>query len=323
MESDALPYVLFLVLAELALGASMVKLAVDLRGNATVGFVRATTLMVPPVMGLALWLALELDGVSVNGYRLDTGPRDAIAALLAVATGLSALYPALLYAKRPRAGRVAAGCLAALAVVVLVLLAMMLRLPAWNFGLVFVSLLAGTLTLGLAAVGLSLGHWYLVTPRLPAKPRNLRVQVGGSGIRGRRDRERRLAAQRVTRRIHAAVEHGDQFDQAFRLHVPDTGRVGIAAQRRRVARQRDHRANPLHVPTQQIRLERHQVPVARGEVNDRLHTRPALYLRRKRQRAHPHRRHRIIAHIDAIHAGFAQGFGGSDPILGCKPVGRI
>ena len=172
MESDALPYVLFLVLAELALGASMVMLAVDLRGNATVGFVRATTLMVPPVMGLALWLALELDGVSVNGYRLDTGPRDAIVALLAVATGLSALYPALLYAKHPRAGRVAAGCLAALAVVVLVLLAMMLRLPAWNFGLVFVSLLAGTLTLGLAAVGLSLGHWYLVTPRLPAKPLN-------------------------------------------------------------------------------------------------------------------------------------------------------
>ena len=172
MESDALPYVLFLVLAELALGASMVMLAVDLRGNATVGFVRATTLMVPPVMGLALWLALELDGVSVNGYRLDTGPRDAIVALLAVATGLSALYPALLYAKRPRAGRMAAGCLAVLAVVVLVLLAMMLRLPAWNFGLVFVSLLAGTLTLGLAAVGLSLGHWYLVTPRLPAKPLN-------------------------------------------------------------------------------------------------------------------------------------------------------
>ncbi|MCY3887929.1 MAG: hypothetical protein OXG19_09575 [Chloroflexi bacterium] len=172
MESDALPYVLFLVLAELALGASMVMLAVDLRGNATVGFVRATALMVPPVMGLALWLALELDGVSVNGYRLDTGPRDAIAVLLAVATGLSALYPALLYGKRPRAGRVAAGFLAALALVVLVLLAVMLRLPAWNFGLVFASLLAGTLTLGLAAIGLSLGHWYLVTPRLPAKPLN-------------------------------------------------------------------------------------------------------------------------------------------------------
>ena len=172
MESDALPYVLFLVLAELALGTSMVLLAVDVRGHSSVGFVRATTLMVPPVMGLALWLALELDGVSVNGYRLDMGPRDVIAVLLAVATGLSVLYPVLLYAKRLRAGRVAAGFLAVLAVVVLVLLAMMLRLPAWNFGLVFVSLLAGTLTLGLATVGLSLGHWYLVTPRLPAKPLN-------------------------------------------------------------------------------------------------------------------------------------------------------
>ena len=172
MESDALPYVLFLVLAELALGVCVVMLAVDVRGKSSTGFVRATMLMVPPVMGLALWLAFELDGVSVNGYRLDTGPRDAIVVLLAVGTGLSVLYPVLLYRDRPREGRAAAALLAALALAVLVLLAVMLRLPAWSFGLVFVSLLAGTLALGLSAVGLSLGHWYLVTPRLPAKPLN-------------------------------------------------------------------------------------------------------------------------------------------------------
>ena len=123
-------------------------------------------------MGLALWLGAGVGGGFSERLPAGYGPRDVIAVLLAVATGLSVLYPMLLYAKRPRAGRVAAGFLAVLAVVVLVLLAVMLRLPAWNFGLVFVSLLAGTLTLGLAAVGLSLGHWYLVTPRLPAKPLN-------------------------------------------------------------------------------------------------------------------------------------------------------
>jgi hypothetical protein len=172
VESDALPYVLFLVLVELALGVSVVMLAVDVRGKSSMGFVRATTLMVPPVMGLALWLAFELDGVAVNGYRLDTGPRDAIIVLLAVCTGLSVLYPTLLYRNRPRGGRAAASLLAALALAVLVLLAVMLRLPAWSFGLVFVSLLVGTLALGLSAAGLSLGHWYLVTPRLPAQPLN-------------------------------------------------------------------------------------------------------------------------------------------------------
>lgn len=172
MESDALPYVLFLVLAELALGASVVMLAVDLRGKSSVGFVRATSLMIPPVLALALWLAFELEGVSVNGYRLDTGPRDAIVIVLAVCTGLSVLYPVLHYRNRPRAGRLAAALLAGLALTVLVLLAVMLRLPAWSFGLVLVSLLVGTLVLGLSAVGLSLGHSYLVTPRLPARPLN-------------------------------------------------------------------------------------------------------------------------------------------------------
>jgi hypothetical protein len=59
-----------------------------------------------------------------------------------------------------------------LAVVVLLLVAIMLRLPAWSVVLVFLSLLFGTLAIGSAVVGLTLGHWYLVTPRLPPQPLN-------------------------------------------------------------------------------------------------------------------------------------------------------
>ena len=62
--------------------------------------------------------------------------------------------------------------LSVLALTVLLLSAYMLRLPVWSMGLVFFSLLAGSLAVGTAAVALALGHWYLVTPRLPPRPMN-------------------------------------------------------------------------------------------------------------------------------------------------------
>lgn len=172
MESDALPYVLFLLLIELAFGGSLVMTAVDLRGGVTRGFVRATTIMLPILYGLALWLSLTLAGEAVEGYRLDTGPRAAVPVLLAVMTALSVLQNVLWMRDRVGGGRVAGIALAALAVAALALIAIMLRLPAWSGALVFVSLLVGSLVLGLATVGLCLGHWYLVTPRLPARPLN-------------------------------------------------------------------------------------------------------------------------------------------------------
>ena len=173
MESSAtLPYTLFLILAELGFGGLIVMAAVDVRRGATRGFVKATTVMVPVVLGLALWVALTLEGNVVEGYRLDVGPRDAIVGLMVALTVGSVLHNALLYADRERPARWLGGLLSVLAVVVLLLVAIMLRLPAWSVVLVFLSLLFGTLAIGLAVVGLTLGHWYLVTPRLPAQPLN-------------------------------------------------------------------------------------------------------------------------------------------------------
>lgn len=172
MESDALPYVLFLLLIELAFGGSLVMTAVDLRGQVTRGFVRATTIMLPILYGLGLWLVLTLEGEAVEGYRLDTGPLAAVRALLVAMTALSVLQNALWMRDQVGGGRAVGVVLAALALAALALIAVMLRLPAWSGGLVFVSLLVGSLVLGLAAVGLCLGHWYLVTPRLPARPLN-------------------------------------------------------------------------------------------------------------------------------------------------------
>ena len=172
MESDALPYVLFLLLIELAFGASLVMTAVDLRGQVTQGFVRTTTIMLPILYGLALWLALSLEGEAVEGYRLDTGPRAAVPVLVGIMTALSVAQNGCWFSERVRMGRAAGIALALVGVAAVIVLAIMLRLPAWSGALVFVSLLVGSLALGLATVGLCLGHWYLVTPRLPARPLN-------------------------------------------------------------------------------------------------------------------------------------------------------
>ena len=172
MESDALPYTLFLILAEIGLGGVLVMQAVDMRGEVTRGYIKATTIFLPPLLGLAMWVALTLDGEVVEGYRLDTGPRDAIVGLMAGMTAISVVHNVVIRADRVRAGRLLGGALAVLAVAVLLLIAIMLRLPAWGMGLVFLSLLFGSLAVGLAVVGLTLGHGYLVTPRLPSRPLN-------------------------------------------------------------------------------------------------------------------------------------------------------
>jgi len=170
METDTLPYTLFLILAELGLGGLLAMQFVDMRGFATRGFIKATMIMLPFVLGLAFWVSLNLEGDVTEGFRIDAGPRDAMVVILGVVAGGSVVHNILIYRNRVVAGRALGGLLSVLAVVVLLLAAIMLRLPTWGMGLLFVSLLSGSLAAGLATVGLTLGHWYLVTPRLPSRP---------------------------------------------------------------------------------------------------------------------------------------------------------
>ena len=170
--SDSLPYALFLILLEIGVGGTLVMQAVDLRGQVTRGFIKSTTVMLPAVLGLALWVATTLDGDIVEGFRLDTTPRTAMVVLLAVMTAGSVLHNVALFTERATAGRILGGMQSLLALAVVGLVAAMLHIPPASGLLVFISLLAGSLAVGLATVGLTLGHWYLVTPRLPARPLN-------------------------------------------------------------------------------------------------------------------------------------------------------
>lgn len=166
--SGALPYTLLLLLLELGVGGVLVMHVVHLRGQATSGFVRSTTIMLPIVLGLAFWTAFSLDGDIVEGFVIRSGPRDALVWTLAALTALSTLHNVALYTSREAWARRLGWLLCGLSLAAVGLTAATLAgAPGLLVGL---SLAAGALAIGLAAVGLALGHWYLVTPRLPARP---------------------------------------------------------------------------------------------------------------------------------------------------------
>jgi hypothetical protein len=166
--SGALPYTLLLLLLELGVGGALVMHAVHLRGQATPGFVRATTIMVPIVLGLAFWTAFTLEGDVVEGFAVRSGPREALVWTLAALTAASVLHNLALYTDRDLWARRIGWLLSGLSLAALGLTAA--TLAGSPEALTVFSLGFGALALGLSAVGLALGHWYLVTPRLPARP---------------------------------------------------------------------------------------------------------------------------------------------------------
>ena len=167
-ESGSLPYTLLLFLLELGVGGTLVMHAVHLRGQATPGFVRATTIMAPILLGLAFWTAYTLDGDVVQGFTIGAAAREAMVWLLAAATVLSIAHNAALYSARDSLAREIGWALSAVCVGVVAAAGAMLS--GASTALIIASLALGALAMGLAAVGLALGHWYLVTPRLPARP---------------------------------------------------------------------------------------------------------------------------------------------------------
>lgn len=173
MSIDALPYMVFLVLIEMTVGGAIVTFAAQLRGLVTHGFLKfgaASTLLCALV---ALWSAFTLTGERVvGGYPIDTAfLAPTRIALLAVSL-LLAVYTWAVWTQREPAGRIAGLVSSAAALAGLGLAAAIFRLPAWGYTGVLLSLLAGALSLGAVTLGMILGHWYLVSPRLPEQPLN-------------------------------------------------------------------------------------------------------------------------------------------------------
>ena len=171
MNAEALPYTLLLVLVELAVGGLWVLWGAHLRGHVARSFVQFSAALVAVTAGLALLAALKVSvPAEVEGYPLDDAYAGPARLLLAVTLGLSTAYfLATLTAARPLA--LALGGAASLAGLgTVAALAGVFSPPAWGYAGVFLALAVGSLVAGGVSLGMVLGHWYLVTPRLPERP---------------------------------------------------------------------------------------------------------------------------------------------------------
>jgi hypothetical protein len=154
--------VMALVLAETVAGTTLFLWMSPLWNEVKRGFFKLLGAILTLLAGLA-WLSVD---AAVVG-RFPSG--DVLRATTLVATGATALWTLLLFARQQAAARVVG----------------LLSVPAWiavlvwmggagrqSIGLALFQLVAGAALLGAATDGLLLGHWYLTDRRLPRGPIN-------------------------------------------------------------------------------------------------------------------------------------------------------
>lgn len=171
MSAEALPHSLLIVLVEFTVGSAIVTLFWQARGNSAVSFVKFCAAMIFVMAGLTFWVAaaIEIDS-EVDGYPLDPDymPEARMALLLAFVLALP--YAALTLFEQRMPSLVAGAATSVAGIAGIGFLAQVFAIPTWGFALTFISLLVGALVVGAVSIGMILGHWYLVTPRLPAAP---------------------------------------------------------------------------------------------------------------------------------------------------------
>ena len=124
-------------------------------------------------------------------------------------------------------------------------------------------------------------------------------------------------------RVLGEIEPREDLDQADRIDVPDAGPGRVVADPRRIAGQRDDVADPQCVGAEQLRLERHQVPVPRRAVDEALEVEVVLDPERDGQRAHPDLGHRRVGDVDDVDAGVTQESRGLDRPLDADAPRRV
>jgi hypothetical protein len=168
---DALPFTSFIVLVEFSAGTLLVCFYAQLRARVESSFVKLCAAMAAVGAAVTALNAFALDPASiVGGYRLESdmlSPVQIVSVAFLIAT-LPYVWFVLRDARLKAlvTGAVASGAGAALVAVV----SYYVSLPAWSYAGALASIAAGTLAVGLVVLAMTLGHWYLVTPRLPREP---------------------------------------------------------------------------------------------------------------------------------------------------------
>lgn len=171
MNLDALPQTVLLVMAEFSVGCLIAALIADARGMVVQSFVKLSAAIV--VVGAALTVLAAINaagGSDPEGYRLHDGLSTPIRGVFIAFFALSVAYALLVLRGRRRSSLSVGGATALAGLAGLGLLAYQISPPTWGFPAPLLSLLAGALALGLVTEAMVLGHWYLVSTKLPSRP---------------------------------------------------------------------------------------------------------------------------------------------------------
>ncbi len=171
MNLDALPYASFIVLLEFAVGTMAVCLFADWRGRVAASFVKFSAAMVTVAAVVMLLNSLALDPKSaIGGYRLDDGMLTPVKVTAAVFLLTTLPYNWYLLNENRKMAMITGVASAAIGLALVAVVAYYVSLPTWGYAGSLLSIAAGTLSVGLVVLAMTLGHWYLVTPRLPREP---------------------------------------------------------------------------------------------------------------------------------------------------------
>ena len=170
MNLDALPYTVFLILGELSVGSLIALLIVDGRGMAPASYVKLSALIVVIGAALALLASYNVSDADFDGYRVHEGLFAPVRAVFIALLALTVPYAWLVLRGQRRPSFVVGWLAAAVGLGGLGLLAYQVSPPTWSVAGTLPSLLVGALALGLVTEAMILGHWYLVSPKLPGKP---------------------------------------------------------------------------------------------------------------------------------------------------------
>ena len=171
MNLDALPYTSYIVLLEFCVGSLLVCVLADWRGNVASSFVKFCAAMVSVGAILLVLNGFALDPESaIGGYSLedDLLPWVRGGGVLFLVATLPYVWAVL--NERRRASMYTGVAAMAIGVALIGIVAYYVSLPTWGFVGVLLSVAAGTIAVGAVVVAMTLGHWYLVTPRLPREP---------------------------------------------------------------------------------------------------------------------------------------------------------
>jgi hypothetical protein len=168
---ESLPLSLLIVLVELTAGGVWVLLIPQYRDNAAASFIKFSAVLVFIVAAITFFVGAAIDvGSDVDGYPLDNDWMGPARIALAATFAASALYAYATVRDHRLPALVLGGVTSALGLAALAFLAAVVAGPAWGFPLVFASFVIGAVAVGAVSNGMTLGHWYLVTPRLAEAP---------------------------------------------------------------------------------------------------------------------------------------------------------